>query len=186
MPQLDKVHFLSQYFWLCVFYFGFYFLISKHFLPAVARVLQLRKNKSTHTFQVHSELKNVQESASTALDNVFSTSHKFWSQNTRRISDWYKHKVLNCNRNYLQQCNKLYIRWLGDYSLSESAALIGLQATTGKLHYTGFLLRQCTNSYPSLPSIKVVTKKTTRKNSTNAEITKDSAKKPKIGKTTIA
>lgn len=152
MPQLDKVHFFSQYFWLCVFYFGFYFLISKHFLPAMARVLQLRKDKCSHTPQesADSELKNVQESGNTVLDNIFSTSHKFWSQNSRRISDWYGGKVLNCNQNYLRECNKLYIKKVGDYSLSQNAALVALQAATNSPYYTPLLLRQCTKSYPSL------------------------------------
>ena len=29
MPQLDQVSFFSQFFWLCVFFFGFYFAICK-------------------------------------------------------------------------------------------------------------------------------------------------------------
>ena len=31
MPQLDKVSFLSQFFWLCVFFFGFYSEIPEFF-----------------------------------------------------------------------------------------------------------------------------------------------------------
>jgi hypothetical protein len=45
MPQLDKVTFLTQFFWLCIFYFGFYLLLVKHFLPRMARLLKLRQAK---------------------------------------------------------------------------------------------------------------------------------------------
>ena len=148
MPQLDKVHFFSQYFWLCVFYFGFYFLVSKHFLPAMARALQLRKNKCSHTSQQteDKELRNVQESGSTTLDNMFSLSHKFWSENGQRTENWYKGKVSECNHNYLQECNALYVRKLGDYSFSQNAALLPLETgLKDSLNYSNLLLRQCTN-----------------------------------------
>ena len=45
MPQLDKVTFLPQFFWLCVFYLGFYFILLKYFLPKISRILALRKRK---------------------------------------------------------------------------------------------------------------------------------------------
>ena len=45
MPQLDKVTFLSQFFWLCVFYLGFYYVLVKYFLPKISRILALRKRK---------------------------------------------------------------------------------------------------------------------------------------------
>ena len=51
MPQLDKVTFLSQFFWLCFFYIGFYFLVLKFFLPKMTRILKLRKNKLSYSQQ---------------------------------------------------------------------------------------------------------------------------------------
>ena len=45
MPQLDKVTFLSQFFWLCVFYFGFYYILLKFYLPKISRILSLRQKK---------------------------------------------------------------------------------------------------------------------------------------------
>ena len=45
MPQLDKVTFLSQFFWLCFFYLGFYYIISKIYLPQISRIIALRKKK---------------------------------------------------------------------------------------------------------------------------------------------
>lgn len=140
MPQLDKVHFLSQYFWLCVFYFGFYFLVSKHFLPRMARILQFRKSKLNHTQQdgADKELSLVKESGNTALENVFSLSHKFWSHNTQRMDEWYGDKLYSLNNNYLQECNKLYIKSVGDYSLSQNSVLGGIELARPSPCYTWF------------------------------------------------
>ena len=158
MPQLDKVHFFSQYFWLCVFYFGFYFLIVKHFLPRMARILQFRKNKCTPNSQENAdrELSLVKESGNTALENVFSTSHKFWSHNTKRMDNWYGDKVSSLNNDYLKECNMLYIKKVGDYSLSQNAALAGIQLARPLGCYTWFLagkLKQSpTTVFSSKPS----------------------------------
>lgn len=45
MPQLDKITFLSQYFWLLVFYIGFFLLIQKIYLPRFGRILLYRDKK---------------------------------------------------------------------------------------------------------------------------------------------
>ncbi len=141
MPQLDKVHFFSQYFWLCVFYFGFYFLIVKHFLPKMARILQFRKNKLTASPQqnVGQELQLVQDSGKTALENVFTTSNKFWSHNSQRMQDWYRNQVRTLNNNSLKECNNLYIKKVGDYSLSQNAALGGITLLTPSATFVWYL-----------------------------------------------
>ena len=47
MPQLDTVTFMSQYFWLCFFFLGFYFSLVQYFLPKMARILKFRQEKMT-------------------------------------------------------------------------------------------------------------------------------------------
>ena len=159
MPQLDKVHFFSQYFWLCVFYFGFYFLIIKHFLPRMARILQFRKNKlSSHSHDnQHRELNLVQESGNTVLDNVFSTSHKFWSHHKKRSKEWYEDKVWAINNNYLKASNNLYVKKMGDYSLSQNSAIGGIRLASPEyvhIHLLGQnLLQLKALKNPALPDI---------------------------------
>ena len=43
MPQFDKFSFLSQLSWTLLFFFVFYFVILKHFLPLIGSVLKVRK-----------------------------------------------------------------------------------------------------------------------------------------------
>jgi len=42
MPQLDKLSFLNQLIWFFSFFFIFYFLMIKTFLPTIGRSLKLR------------------------------------------------------------------------------------------------------------------------------------------------
>jgi F0F1-type ATP synthase membrane subunit b/b' len=48
MPQLDKVSYFSQFFWLCFFYLGFYILLVKFFLPKIRRILKVREKKAAY------------------------------------------------------------------------------------------------------------------------------------------
>ncbi len=42
MPQLDKISFFTQYFWLTLFFFGLYFLTVNFFIILVFKNLKLR------------------------------------------------------------------------------------------------------------------------------------------------
>jgi len=44
MPQLDKVTFLSQFFWLCIVFFSMYLILVKLFLPSLARIVKVRSS----------------------------------------------------------------------------------------------------------------------------------------------
>jgi len=43
MPQLDKFTFSTQIFWLLVLFFFIYVILIKYFLPAIYKVLKIRK-----------------------------------------------------------------------------------------------------------------------------------------------
>jgi len=43
MPQLDKFTFSTQIFWLLVLFFFIYIILIKYFLPAIYKVLKIRK-----------------------------------------------------------------------------------------------------------------------------------------------
>lgn len=47
MPQFDKFSFLSQLSWTLLFFFVFYFVVLKHFLPLIGSVLKVRKKLLT-------------------------------------------------------------------------------------------------------------------------------------------
>jgi len=43
MPQLDKFSFATQIFWLLVLFFFLYIILINYFLPAIFKVLKIRK-----------------------------------------------------------------------------------------------------------------------------------------------
>jgi hypothetical protein len=49
MPQLDKVTFFGQFFWLCIVFTGLYLILVKFCLPSIARILKVRESLLQHT-----------------------------------------------------------------------------------------------------------------------------------------
>jgi len=58
------------------------------------------------------------------------------------MDQWYGDKVSNLNNNYLQECNKLYIKSVGDYSLSQNAVIGGMQLARPTPCYTWFFAQK--------------------------------------------
>ena len=56
MPQLDHVTYLSQYFWLIVFYFALYYGATKYFLPKLSRIMSLRQARMGGDTNISNEL----------------------------------------------------------------------------------------------------------------------------------
>ena len=77
MPQLDKVTFLSQFFWFTVFFFGFYLFQLKFFLPELLRILKYRKKRSSSVFSTtfQKETSNIQKSLQFSLQSLVKTGN---------------------------------------------------------------------------------------------------------------
>lgn len=123
MPQLDKITFLSQFFWLSFFYLGFYFLIYKYFLPKMSRVLKFRKRKMntsqegvTHMGQ---ESDKVGNSYQTLLSTGLTTCKSAFNQNFKGAEDWLNNTVSEANQTRLKNTNQTYISSLGERSISQ-------------------------------------------------------------------
>jgi hypothetical protein len=111
MPQLDKVTFLTQFFWLCIFYFGFYLLLVKHFLPRMARLLKLRQAKMSlsqggFSLQEKSEL---QKTGDSLLLHGAKSSRNFFTTSLQNTSDWMASTVQQTNRSHFQSLHQAYI-----------------------------------------------------------------------------
>jgi F-type H+-transporting ATPase subunit b len=127
MPQLDKVTFLSQFFWLCVFYLGFYYILLKHFLPRISRILALRKRKLNLSHQgiqsLHSENKTIKTSSDNILSNAFLTSKGTFENFFSQTNSWLQSTVNTVNKTHYQNINRSYLDSLGETSLSQNILL---------------------------------------------------------------
>jgi len=69
MPQLDTVTYMSQFFWLCFFFLGFYFSLVQFFLPKMARILKFRQEK----------MSKIQTQSSSYLSETQTQQDKRWA-----------------------------------------------------------------------------------------------------------
>ena len=124
MPQLDKVTFLSQFFWLCFFYIGFYFLILKFFLPKMSLILKLRKNKlagsQDNVNNLQQENRKIKTNYETLFTTALTTSKNAFNTNFKRIEKWLNNTVEDTEKKHYQSLNKTYICSVGESSLSQN------------------------------------------------------------------
>jgi hypothetical protein len=127
MPQLDKVTFLSQFFWLCFFYIGLYFAILKFFLPKMSLILKLRHNKLTGSLNnVNSytqQNKKIQTNLNTLFNNALITSKNTFNKSFNLIETWLHNTVENTEKKHFVGLNKKYILVVGESKLSENLFL---------------------------------------------------------------
>lgn len=127
MPQLDKVTFFSQFFWLTFFYIGFYLVLVKHFLPKLSRILKVRQKKISYsqegTGALLGEKEKVCNSLNTLVERGIGTSRLLFQENLERTQTWLSHVVNDTNRTTLRPANELYIASLGERSISQSLVI---------------------------------------------------------------
>lgn len=127
MPQLDKVTFLSQFFWLCVFYLGFYFILLKYFLPKISRILAFRKKKMSFSQEGVSSLQQeniqVRQNFEIIVSKALAISKNVFNDFFSRTTGWLDASVLSLNKTHYQNLNKSYIQSLGQTSLSQNILL---------------------------------------------------------------
>jgi len=95
MPQLDKVTFLSQFFWLCIVFFSLYLLLVKFSLPSLARIVQVRHAISNRV----EENESIESTHSASLtnpvyNNCIGTSLTALETRTQALSDFMKTRLL--------------------------------------------------------------------------------------------
>lgn len=127
MPQLDKVTFLSQFFWLSFFYLGFYFLILKFFLPKMSRLLKFRKKKITGSGDGVDFLASENEQVRCEFDGMvaksLNTSRTFFGENLQRSENWLSTSQSQTNKTHYQKVNNAYIQSVTESSLAENFTL---------------------------------------------------------------
>ena len=127
MPQLDKVTFLSQFFWLCFFYIGLYFSILNFFLPKMSLILKLRHDKLTGSLSnvnhYTQQNKKIQTNLNTLFNNALITSKNTFNKSFNLIETWLHNTVENTEKKHFVGLNKKYILVVGESKLSENLFL---------------------------------------------------------------
>ena len=147
MPQLDQVTFISQFFWLCVFFFGFYFVISKDFLPKMGRIFKFRKKKialsSGGVQSLQQESEKVRASKQAVVENGLSAGHRLLITHLQRMESWVNGVITNTNKKELQNSNTLYVQWIGDHAIRQQVALQGAAFPSTPRIFLSILAEKC-------------------------------------------
>lgn len=114
MPQLDKVSYFSQFFWLCFFYLGFYLSLVKFFLPKMSRILKLRQRKAQGSQQLQDlpyseESQLLQQNSQTTFLHGVQQSREALQESFQATLDWFGQATKATNANQLQTVNQAYV-----------------------------------------------------------------------------
>ena len=124
MPQLDKVTFLSQFFWLCVFFSGFFIFQLKFFLPKMSRILKFRKKRVSESggvlFQKEESL--LLNSSETLSKNLFKNSKNFFKDSFSKECSWFLKKA-SIFQKKLERKNRSYFKEIALKNLSNLFAI---------------------------------------------------------------
>ncbi len=124
MPQLDKLTFFSQFFWLSFFFLGFYISLVKYYLPKMSKILKVRSIKVSSSQEGFSDVKKenglVRENVDNLVVNGLKHSKQFFHESFQNTSQWVQNVVEMTNKNQFQNINKMYISTVGDYQISQT------------------------------------------------------------------
>lgn len=114
MPQLDKVSYFSQFFWLCFFYLGFYLSLVKFFLPKMSRILKLRQRKveasqNLQDLPYTQESQELQQNTQDTFFNGIQQSRDALQESFQTSVDWFRQATKTTNKTQLQAANDAYI-----------------------------------------------------------------------------
>ena len=156
MPQLDQVTFFSQFFWLCFFFFGFYYLICKNFLPRMGRILKLRKKRMNFSAEgivsLQQENDKVRSTVKALVENGLNKSGALLSSHLQRIESWLGDVISNTNKKQLQTSNELYIEWIGDNTIRQQIALQAAAPFSTPRIFASIFIEKCKNKKGAVPS----------------------------------
>ena len=132
MPQLDKVTFLSQFFWSTFFFVGFYFLVLKYALPQISRILKLRSKKINSSQEgavsLVDENTKVRGSYDLLVANGLNTSRNIFQESNEQIENWLNNTYIQSKGHY-QKADKSYLQSVGISLLSEKLPASFLSTT---------------------------------------------------------
>ena len=133
MPQLDTLSFFPQFFWLTIFYFGFYILLVKYFLPRMGRIIKIRNLKmnaqslpnSGNSSTSENAVLSIQRDQSLALA-IKQSKHLFQEKNQSTL-DWSKSVCNNIGKEQFKDLDRTYKQSISDLSTKQGLILQNLK-----------------------------------------------------------
>ncbi len=172
MPQLDKVSFLSQFFWLCVFFFTFYIASLKFFIPEMSRILKYRKLRLNESHQgvtdINQEKVKLADSADAVIENALKSGKSSFKDMLQTTESWLSNFVDQTNRTKFLHTNSSYLSSVGKTSLSHSISVQGIFTNVSTKIFLHSLIQRMNSA--SLQKKTFVSKSSSKTNNSRNKI----------------
>jgi hypothetical protein len=118
MPQLDLMHFFTQFFWFSIGFTFLYAYLLHNVVPTIAKNLKFRQKKLE---LLANDINKGKDGVSDLLgiyDNLIFRSFQLWKSNisslTEHGNNWFSTNVKNLNNSNFNAANKEYLKTVGE------------------------------------------------------------------------
>lgn len=118
MPQLDLMHFFTQFFWFSIGFTFLYAYLLHNVVPTIAKNLKFRQKKLE---LLANDINKGKDGVSDLLgiyDDLIFRSFQLWKSNISSLSEhgnnWFSTNVKNLNNSNFNAANKEYLKTVGE------------------------------------------------------------------------
>jgi len=118
MPQLDLMHFFTQFFWFSIGFTFLYAYLLHNVVPTIAKNLKFRQKKLELLAKDINKGKDGVSNLLGVYDNLILRSFQLWKLNisnlTEHGNDWLSTNIKNLNSSNFSGANKEYLKTIGE------------------------------------------------------------------------
>ena len=120
MPQLDLMHFFTQFFWFSIGFTFLYAYILHNVIPTIAKNLKFRQKKLELLANDINKGKDGVSNLLGVYDNLILRSFQLWKSNLSNLSNhgsnWVNKNIQDLNNSNFSDANKEYLKTIGEQS----------------------------------------------------------------------
>jgi hypothetical protein len=120
MPQLDLMHFFTQFFWFSIGFTFLYAYLLHNVIPTLAKNLKFRQKKLELLANDINKGKDGVSNLLGVYDNLILRSFQLWKTNISNIMEhgngWMNTNIQNLNESNFSSANKEYLQAIGEQS----------------------------------------------------------------------
>ncbi len=118
MPQLDLMHFFTQFFWFSIGFTFLYAYLLHNVVPLIAKNLKFRQRKLEFLARDINEGKDGVSNILEIYDNLVSKSFQLWRANVSKLAsygqNWFDGNVKRLDESTFDSANQEYLKTVGE------------------------------------------------------------------------
>lgn len=124
MPQLDSTTFFSQFFWVAIFFLGFYLYWLRNILPTLSALLKMRQKRIDWCTKKISDFEKEGNQIQDAYENLWFTSLKksreVYLNTFQTSSKWLQTTINEVNKTTFLPIHETYIQTMSEMYAEEN------------------------------------------------------------------